>query len=597
MDAEIRLERVRAMFRQAPLGAAVTAANAILMTAVLAGVEHLGLAYAWLAVVLLVAALRLLLWAAYARAMPAPEAVDAWAIAGTLGAGVAGLLWGGGAVILSPPSEIYELLWIFLIGGMCAGAAALHFAYLPAALAFMLPACLPVAVRFAVVGPEPRFVAAAMIAVFVAALGVIAWQSSRHFGDIVRLRLDLLARTDELNAANDRLRAEMAERRATEASLRHTQKMEAVGQLTGGIAHDFNNLLTAVLGSLGLLRRRLPATDPAAARLLGIAEQAAERGAALTQRLLAFGRRQALRPEVAALPAVVHGISALLRSTLGPGIRVEMRFPEALGAVGVDVNQLELALLNLASNARDAMPRGGELAITAREETLDVADAGGLPAGAYVVLAVADTGEGMDETTLARAEEPFFTTKDTGRGTGLGLAMVHGLAAQSGGRLVLRSRKGEGTVAELWLPRIESPRGTPIRAAKPAPTAAGGGRRVLLVDDDPAVLATTAAMLEDLGHAVIAVASPREALDALGGAAVELAITDYAMPGMTGADFAEALKRLRPGLPVLLVTGYAELPETTAGLPRLAKPFSQPALARAITQCLAEADSVEGGLS
>ena len=228
--------------------------------------------------------------------------------------------------------------------------------------------------------------------------------------------------------------------------------MEAVGQLTGGIAHDFNNILTAVLGNLELLQKRLPAKDQQAGRLLNNAVQGGQRGAALTQRLLAFGRRQALNPTVAQLPEVVRSMSELLRSSVGAAVRITIHFPEALPPVEIDVNQLELALLNLSVNARDAMPDGGDIRIAAREEKICPGVPETLPPGSYVVLSLADTGVGMDEATLARAMEPFFTTKGVGKGTGLGLPMVHGFAAQSGGQLLLRSTKHGGTVAEIWLP-------------------------------------------------------------------------------------------------------------------------------------------------
>ena len=360
-EPAVRFERVRSTFEQTPAAAAVTVVNAALMAAVLVAAEEDRRAYAWLAIVVLVTAARLALWRAFRRAPQARAQHRRWSLASACGAFAAGLVWGGGSVLLFPQSETYQLFWAFLIGGMCAGAAALHHAHLPTAVAFILPACLPLAVRFALEGSTHRAAAAAMIAMFLAALVVTGRRSSRYFGEMMRLRLDLARRTRELDAVNAELRAEMAERRATEASLRHAQKMEAVGQLTGGIAHDFNNLLTAVLGSLALLRKRLPAEDPKAARLLDNAVQGAERGAALTQRLLAFGRRQALTPEVVDLPALVRGMSALLRSSLGGRVQVSMRFPEALPAVEVDANQLELALLNLAVNARDAMPGGGEI--------------------------------------------------------------------------------------------------------------------------------------------------------------------------------------------------------------------------------------------
>ncbi len=585
-ETEIRIERIKAVFQQAPAAVLVTVVNSTLMTAVLVTAEHDRRAYAWLAAVLLLAALRFWLWCAYHRASPERVGDRHWAMVSAYGALASGLLWGGGAVLLFPHSATYQLLWVFLIGGMCAGAAALHFAHLPTALAYIVPAALPVAARFAAVGSERGIAAAAMIVVFVAALATTSRRSSRQFGDMLRLQFDLAQRTHELDIINGRLRAEMAEHSTTETTLRHVQKMEAVGQLTGGIAHDFNNLLTAVLGSLDLLRKRVSAQDQKSLRLLDNAVQGAERGAALTQRLLAFGRRQALEPETVDVAALVRGMSDLLRSALGFNVRVETRFPMMPVSAHVDANQLELALLNLAANARDAMPDGGELTIAAREEHVGPGDVSDLPIGAYVLLSVTDSGEGMDEATLAHAAEPFFTTKGIGKGTGLGLPMVHGLAAQSGGQLMLRSRKGEGTTAELWLPRAGAQAAAPV-APEPAQTMPARRRRVLLVDDDPLVLTSTAAMLEDLGHSVVEATSGLQALEILRVAApVDLVIADYAMPGMTGLQLADELSRLRPGLPVLLATGYAELPETApAGLVRLGKPFGQATLARATEGC------------
>jgi PAS domain S-box-containing protein len=392
---------------------------------------------------------------------------------------------------------------------------------------------------------------------------------------------------------------DVTERKRAEEALRQSQKMEAVGQLTGGVAHDFNNLLTVVVGSLELLRKRLPADDARGLRLLDNAVQGAQRGASLTQRLLAFSRGQALRPTAIAVPELVRGMSDLLRSSLGPRIQIETLFPLDVAPAYADTNQLELALLNLAVNARDAMDGNGLLTISAREVQVTAGQAGELTPGHYVVLSVADTGEGMDEATLARCMEPFFTTKGVGKGTGLGLSMVYGLAAQSGGRLLLRSRKGEGTTAELWLPRAKMDAATlPQRATER--TDAGSEPRdrrvVLVVDDDPLVLASTVSMLEDLGHVVMEATSGRQALELLrAGAKADLVITDQVMPDMTGLQLAAELKRLRPALPVLLATGYAERRElAAAGLPLLYKPFGQDALAAAIEDCLGSGLPVGG---
>ena len=392
-----------------------------------------------------------------------------------------------------------------------------------------------------------------------------------------------------LRAALENLRQETRQREAAEQRVRQAQKMEAVGQLTGGIAHDFNNLLTAVLGSLQLLRKRLPADDERASRLLENAFQGAQRGASLTQRLLAFSRGQALRPAAVDLVGLVQGMSDLLRSSLGPGVRVETLFPLGLAPAHVDANQLELALLNLAMNARDAMGGQGQLAIFAREERVT---GGELRPGRYVVLGMTDTGAGMDEATLARCVEPFFTTKGIGKGTGLGLSMVYGLAAQSNGRLVLRSRPEEGTTAELWLPVAEAAL-VVQKAAEPArPRPDEVGRRtVMVVDDDPLVLASTSSMLEDAGHAVVEASSARQALEILrAGAKVDMVLTDQMMPGMTGMQLATEIRRQWPALPVLLGTGYAERVELAAsGLPLVSKPFSQAELMGAVEGCLGAA--------
>jgi PAS domain S-box-containing protein len=386
---------------------------------------------------------------------------------------------------------------------------------------------------------------------------------------------------------------DLTELKAAEAQLRESQKMEALGQLTGGVAHDFNNLLMVVLGNLGLLRKRLP-PDPRLARLLDGAQQGAERGAALTQRMLAFGRRQELRPEPVDLRDLVTGLTSLLERSAGPTIRVEKDLPAGLPPAMVDANQLELALLNLTVNARDAMPGGGAIRIrvSAAEAPSGAAPRGLLP-GRYLALSFTDEGAGMDAATLTRATEPFFTTKGVGHGSGLGLSMVQGLAQQSGGGLRLSSKLGRGTTAEIWLPQAEAR--ITARSDPPAPPKdadAAPPRRVLVVDDDPLVAAGTMMMLEDLGHDPVLAASGEEALARVGSdAALELVLTDHAMPGMTGLELAEQLRRERPGLPVVLATGYAEVPAGAGTwLPRLNKPYRQDelgALVRRLTRAAA----------
>jgi len=371
----------------------------------------------------------------------------------------------------------------------------------------------------------------------------------------------------------------------TRETLFRVQKMEAIGRLTGGVAHDFNNLLTAVIGSLELLHKRV-GDDARASTLIDNALKAAHRGATLTQRMLAFARGQELRPEPVDIPTLVRGMTELLQRTLGSIVSVETRFPLSLGQVLADPNQLEMSLLNLAVNARDAMPKGGPLTIAAREETVHEVDAAGVKPGRYVLLSVIDRGEGMDADTLRRATEPFFTTKGVGKGTGLGLSMVHGMAEQLGGQLTLASEPGAGTTATLWLPILVKHRPLPPveRTNVPAEPERLLPLSILAVDDDPQVLVNTAAMLEDLGHRVTTVSSARQALAKLAeGESFDLVITDHAMPTMTGAQLVEEIGRRWRDLPILLATAFAELPAGVASnVPKIAKPYLQNQLAHAV---------------
>jgi PAS domain S-box-containing protein len=372
----------------------------------------------------------------------------------------------------------------------------------------------------------------------------------------------------------------------TREALLQSQKMEAIGQLTGGIAHDFNNLLMAVQGSLELLRKRLP-DDPKMLALLENAAQGAERGTTLTKRMLAFARVQELKQEAVAIPELVRGMTDLLQRSLGPSVRIETRFPLILAPVMADANQLEMVLLNLMVNARDAMPGGGEIVVSTREENVAGGHGIGLKPGRYICLSVSDTGEGMDEETLRRAMEPFFTTKGLGKGTGLGLSMVHGFAEQSGGRFVLHSLKGKGAIAELWLPIAPAlPKIDPADVRKAVPAKKQRSLVVLAVDDDALVLMNTVGMLEDLGHVVFQAYSGKEALDILRREGpVDLVITDQAMPQMTGTQLAKAIRKEWRDMPVMLATGYAEIaPGEEMGLPMLSKPFFEDDLAAALTR-------------
>jgi signal transduction histidine kinase/CheY-like chemotaxis protein len=376
---------------------------------------------------------------------------------------------------------------------------------------------------------------------------------------------------------------EISAREQAQEQLRQAQKMETMGQLTGGVAHDFNNLLMAVMGNLDLLRKRMP-DDPRLHRLVEGALQGAERGASLTQRLLAFARQQDLHAVPVDLGRLVRGMSDLLERSLGPRIGLHIDIPEGLPAVRIDANQLELAILNLAVNARDAMPDGGSIEIQAAADQSRNDPA--LALGDYLKLSVVDTGSGMTPETLQRAIEPFFSSKPLGKGTGLGLSMVHGLAVQLGGTLQLSSKVGKGTTATLVLPVATSP--PKVEIQQPAAPKKSRSAVILFVDDDPLIAMSTVEMLEDLGHRVIGANSARHALDILKSEQpIDLMMTDHAMPGMTGIELAAASRQVRPSLPVLLATGYAELPEgAQLDLPRLAKPYHQDQLRDRLDQML-----------
>jgi signal transduction histidine kinase len=378
-----------------------------------------------------------------------------------------------------------------------------------------------------------------------------------------------------------RVEAEVDGRMQAEKAFRQAQKMEVIGQLTGGIAHDFNNLLAAVLGNLALLRKR-QADDPDALRLVEGAIEGAERGKTLTRRLLAFARQQDLRPAIVDVPKLLRGTTDMLARSIGPSVEIRSDIAPDLWPVRVDANQLELALLNLGLNARDAMPDGGTITLCARNETIAAATGDTLTPGDYVCLTVADTGVGMDQATLACATDPFFTTKSVGKGTGLGLSMVDGMAAQSGGSLRLSSCPGRGTTAELRLPSAGRKPATGPAAA--APAVASVPYAILLVDDDALVCSTTSSMLSDLGHRVREAASGKAALEILrSGAHFDLVLTDQAMPGMTGLQLAAEIRAAWPALPVILTTGYAELPDGQGrDLPRLVKPYGQEEMVAAI---------------
>ena len=377
----------------------------------------------------------------------------------------------------------------------------------------------------------------------------------RHAGE---MEARVAERTRELMEANARLQAEIAERQQTEAALLQAQKVQAVGQLAGGIAHDFNNVLQAVLGGVSLIRRRA-ADGPAVQRLAGMVEDAARRGESVTRRLLAFSRREELRADTLEVGALLHGLHEVLAATLGSRIRVLVEATPGLPHVFADRGQLETVLVNLATNARDAMPAGGTLTLRAEQRRPQGVE--GLAPGDYVRITVTDTGEGMCPSTLARASEAFFTTKPLGQGTGLGLAMARSFAQGSGGALEIVSEAGRGTEVGLWLPVMATNPVAPAAPARPGrPETEGRYRRprVLLVDDEPIVRDVLATQLADAGFSVTESPDGNAALTQLRqGGPFDILVTDLAMPGLDGVALIREAQRSQPGLPAILVTGYA----------------------------------------
>jgi signal transduction histidine kinase/ActR/RegA family two-component response regulator len=404
-------------------------------------------------------------------------------------------------------------------------------------------------------------------------------------------------RTRALAEANEQLRLEMDERTRVEETLRQAQKIEAIGRLTGGVAHDFNNLLMVITGGLDVLDRQ---TDPSRRRrTMDAMIQAAQRGASLTRQLLAFSRRQKLRPEPVDIALQMGGMRELLDRSLGGDVHVEFIFPEKLWPIAVDPGELELVILNLAVNARDAMPHGGTIVV--RGENLSGLADKELN-GDFVRLSVIDTGTGMTPETLSRVFEPFFTTKEVGKGSGLGLAQVHGFATQSRGTVRIKSQVGRGTSIELYLPRSREVPATArhLLDFSTARTKKGSLGRILLVEDDDEVAALVGEMLAQLGYEVTRAASGAAALGALAdGRGVDMIFSDIMMPGgMNGVDLAREIRKRRSDVPVLLTSGYpgaAVLDAETAGVQILPKPFHLGELAAALDSARSAAAGARAG--
>jgi signal transduction histidine kinase len=444
-------ERIRAVYAQLPLALAVVVINATLVAVVFSPFTSTRGLLCWLGGVYTVAALRMIGCCRYRRSDQEPAHFSFWVRQSIVGALLSGALWGLGAVVFFPPTDVGQLFLALVIAGMCAGAATVHAPHIPTVVAFILPATIPLAARFLAAGGALQVIFCIMILIFGLALCIASFRFQSWFIGTFSAQIRLAERSNELDAANARLTQEISSRLLAEQKLQQSQKMEAIGRLTAAVAHDFNNLLMVVSGIAERMDRRLGPSSAHAGDLAAILH-ATRRGASLTRQLLAFGRRQPLVPRPTDLNGVLTGMQTLLETTLA-GRRVEMRLDAGLEPVLVDTEQIERAILNLTTNARDALPDGGRVTIaTAIAEIVPDQKIPDLPLGRYVKLTVADDGVGMEEDVRVRAIEPFFTTKEVGKGSGFGLSQVHGLVHQSGGTLTIESSPGRGTTVVIYLP-------------------------------------------------------------------------------------------------------------------------------------------------
>ena len=586
ITSKIYITKINNLYNEIPIVLIVNLVNSALVALLLASYLGQELWFIFLIITFILTTLRVISWKFYSSRTTTVRSAPKWAIIATIGSGLSGLLWGAGSALLLPDSLVEQTFVAFVIGGMCVASLVSFSFYLPAFVAYVFPAALPLAGRFFLDGWP---VHGDMMVVFALAITVAAYKSSRSFAIGLRLNFDLIERTKELTAANLRLEREIVQRRVAEDKLRQAQKMEAIGQLTGGIAHDFNNLLTAVVGHLEMAEARVVG-DSRTRGLIEAALRAADRGATLTRHLLAFARRQHLEPRPVDIAAVVDGIEKMLRQTIGPDIHLVVQMGFDLPPAWVDPNQLELAILNLALNARDAMPVGGTLRIAAKSARAETGvSPPDLSPGNYLIVSVSDTGTGMTPETLSRAFEPFFSTKEAGRGSGLGLSIVHGFAAQSGGSVQITSSLDNGTNVDLWLPRAEK---YSIKCPDPEPETSitePSQSRILVCDDDADVRAVVGAFLRDSGYVVWEAENPYLAFEILEREwPIDLFIADYAMPEMNGLAVIDRAQADHDGLRVLLMSGHADIlrAEGVCGIPLLAKPFKVAELKRRIMETL-----------
>jgi len=586
--AAVYAERVLTLYRQNVWIMAVNPLNTAIVAGVLWNAANRRLLAGWVAAMVAVTIARVIVRNRYLHRLPPVEATSLWARRFVAGATAAGMLWGlGGALFYDPQAPGPQLLIVFVIGGMVAGASGTMALHLPAFLGFAASAVLPLALRMLADGDRLHIAMGLLAIVYGIAMALVAANNHRAVTEAFRLRFenhDLLRRLSRaqisLADANRTLEQRVTERgmaleRQTEA-LREAQRMESVGLLAGGMAHDFNNLLTAVLGNVELLL--VDAAKFAQEDRIALEEirRAANRGATLVSQLLTFSRRQVMEQRVLDLNAVVSEARGLLDRLIGEHVELEVTMHPGPLPVKGDPTQLQQVIINLATNARDAMPEGGKLTIQTELVDRPAPDAS-TPSSEYVVLSVRDTGVGMDAETKRMIFHPFFTTKEVGRGTGLGLATVYGIVEQSGGHVFVDSERGRGSCFRVFLPSVSAAQ---IESPAPAPPAvsqrAQGPATILLVEDEKSVRAVAARTLEGAGFTVIEAENGEQALELARHhrGSIDLVVSDVVMAKLGGPGLATRIAGDRPGIRILLVSGYSGKQMPSAGDAFLQKPFT-----------------------
>jgi signal transduction histidine kinase/CheY-like chemotaxis protein len=608
---QVRAEQVRTLYRQTTPVLLANCVNSVIVSAALWGSASRSFLLGWLLSMFVMSAARALLFRRYRELAPAPADTPCWARRFVAGSATAGVLWGGAAfVLLEGASPASQLLITFVVGGMCAAAAGTLASYLPAFVAFVVPALAAPSLRMVLFDDSTQHVMGGVIVIYGVGLFAVARGNHRALTEAFRLRFENAALAGELSLAqrgleetNRTLEQRVAERgealRKQAEALRDAQRMEAIGRLAGGVAHDFNNLLTVVLANVSELIQHRALDEPARSALREIRD-ASSKGADLVQQLLTFSRRQRSARQTLDLNRTVSTMDKLLSRLLDEQLTLRVVVPDEPLFVHVDATQIEQVIINLVTNARDAMTRGGVVTIeTHRVELAEATD--GLEPGTYAVLVVSDTGVGMDADTQRHIFEPFFTTKEVGKGTGLGLATVYGVVEQSGGQLRVSSEVGQGSCFSVYLRCAEPPVAERSADAHSPRTVSGlravpsasRGITVLLVEDEPTVRLITERILKRAGHRVLSASSAERALaiSSEHQGPIDLLVTDVVMAGMDGPALAEELRARRAELRVLFISGYSRnhaIPEDAdEGIGFLAKPFTYEALIEKVTKLLA----------